>query len=93
MKKTIYVAIDTPRKGDGDEFYGKFTYDKAEAIFDAENQLAHLTKDEREKRIIYVGVFEQDVNDGETAQEAFERLTYVDEWTFDHNMIEIEEEE
>ena len=92
MKKTIYVAIDTPRKGDGDEFYGKFTYDKAEALFDAENQSAHMTKNEREKRIIYVGVFEQDVNDGETAQEAFERLSYEDEWIADHNMIEIDGE-
>ena len=92
MKKTIYVAIDTPRKGDGDEFYGKFTYDKAEALFDAENQIAHMTKNEREKRIIYVGVFEQDVNDGETAQEAFERLSYEDEWIADHNMIEIDGE-
>ena len=91
MKKTIYVAIDIPRNIDGDEFYGKFTYDKAEAIADAENQLAHLTKNERENRIIYVGVFEQEVNDGETAQEAFERLTYDDEWIDDHNMIEIEE--
>lgn len=93
MKKTIYAAIDTPRKGDGDEFYGKFTYDKAEALFDAENQIAHMTKDEREKRIIYVGVFEQEVNDGETAQEAYDRLMEEDEWSMDHNMIEIEEEE
>lgn len=78
MKKTIYVA--KADRINGDSFDIKVTYVKSEAQRAIKADLEHLTKMERKAYEHWIDYKSVDVEDGESAVEAYERLLDGGEW-------------
>lgn len=78
MKKTIYVAIASRINADSFDLIA--TYDRAEAQDAIERDIAHLTPTERTRYEHYIDERTVEVEDGESAKDAYKRLLLDDEW-------------
>ena len=96
MKKSIYLVYDIPANGQsGDWFQSCPTFDRAQAIHEAEYDLAHLTASERARRHVYVGIHYVELTEIDTrsAHEIYDDMLEEDTWPVDHDVIELTEED
>lgn len=79
MVKTVYIAKSDRlySKTTMDSFDLSFSFDLETAREALESDYCHMTKRERENSNLYIEGYEIDVEDGETAEEAFNR--YLEE--------------
>ncbi len=89
MKKTIYTVRHEAR---GDIDYPAHSYDKDEIVAAYRKELFYLTVSEKKTHVVEIEVREAEVLDGETAQEAFDRLFDEEEHFVDCNILDIKGE-
>ena len=78
MKRTIYVA--KADRTNGDSFNLIVTFDEVEAKKAIAKDLDHLTEREKKYYTHWIDSKEAEIEDGETAIDAYNRLLLEDEW-------------
>ena len=81
MKKIIYVAESS--RHDGDSYEDRVTFDKDEAISAAENARNCLSDYDRVRQSHSVSGYEVEVQDGQTAKEAWHEYVMNSAWISD----------
>lgn len=91
MTKTIYMMHREPITSRGEIGDGKPTFDKNEAIQEAEMQWAHLTGREKKLYHVYVAVHKvtAKADDVRSATEIYRDMLDDDTWPADHDVIEL----
>lgn len=89
MKKTIYTLSHEAR---GDIDYTAHSFEKDEIVAAYRKELFYLTESEKKTHVVEIEVREAEVLDGETAQDAFDRLMDEDEHFADCNILDVKGE-
>ncbi len=89
---TIYMMHEEPLTSRGEIGEGKPTFDKNEAIREAEMQWAHMTDREKKNYHVYVGIHKVTVpvDDTRSAEQIYHDMLEDDTWPADHDVIELE---